>query len=100
VEFNGTRQLVLKDLRAIARHPDFDVNAVLRHRVTADVALIKLAAPLKISPAPLMPAGARSPPAIASSSPATALRFAAMARAAAQYARRPSSPPDSLEHCK
>jgi hypothetical protein len=100
VEFNGTRQPVLKDLRAIARHPDFDVNAVLRHRVTADVALIKLAAPLKISPAPLMPAGARSPPAIASSSPATALRFAAMARAAAQYARRPSSPPDSLEHCK
>lgn len=58
VEFNGTRQPVLKDLRAIARHPDFDVNAVLRHRVTADVALIKLAAPLKISPAPLMPAGA------------------------------------------
>jgi hypothetical protein len=49
---------VLKDLRTIARHPDFDVNAVLRHRVTADVALIKLAAPLKISPAPLMPAGA------------------------------------------
>ncbi|HEY6601155.1 MAG TPA: S1 family peptidase [Xanthobacteraceae bacterium] len=58
VEFDGARQLVLKDLRAIARHPDFDVNAVLRHRVTADVALIKLAAPLKISPAPLMPAGA------------------------------------------
>jgi hypothetical protein len=56
VEFNGTRQPVLKDLATIARHPDFDVNAVLRHRVTADVALIKLAAPLKISPAPLMPA--------------------------------------------
>jgi hypothetical protein len=58
VEFDGARQPVLKDLRTIARHPDFDVNAVLRHRVTADVALIKLAAPLKISPAPLMPAGA------------------------------------------
>jgi secreted trypsin-like serine protease len=58
VEFDGTRQPVLKDLASIARHPDFDVNAVLRHRVTADVALIKLAAPLKVSPAPLMPAGA------------------------------------------
>ncbi len=58
VEFDGARRPVLKDLRTIARHPDFDVNAVLRHRVTADVALIKLAAPLKFSPAPLMPAGA------------------------------------------
>jgi Trypsin len=58
VEFDNARQPVLKDLGAIARHPDFDVGAVLRHRVTADVALIKLAAPLKVSPAPLMPAGA------------------------------------------
>ena len=57
VEFDGARQPVLKDLGAIARHPDFDVSAVLRHRVTADVALIKLAAPLKVSPAPLMRAG-------------------------------------------
>jgi hypothetical protein len=57
VEFDGARQPVLRDLRAIARHPDFDVNAVRRHRVTADVALIN-AAPLKVSPAPLMPAGA------------------------------------------
>ncbi len=58
VEFDGARQPVLKDLRAIARHPDFDVTAVLRHRVTADVALIKLVAAMKASPAPLMPAAA------------------------------------------
>jgi trypsin len=58
VEFDGARQPVLKDLRAIARHPDFDVTAVLRHRVTADVALIKLVAAIKASPAPLMPAAA------------------------------------------
>jgi secreted trypsin-like serine protease len=57
IEFDGARQPVLKDLAAIARHPDFDVNAVLRHRVTADIALVKLAAPLKISPAPLAPDG-------------------------------------------
>ncbi|HZD29981.1 MAG TPA: S1 family peptidase [Xanthobacteraceae bacterium] len=57
IEFDGARQPVLKDLAAIARHPDFDVNAVLRHRVTADVALVKLAAPLKLVPAPLAPDG-------------------------------------------
>jgi len=53
IEFDGARQPVLKDLAAIARHPDFDVNAVLRHRVTADVALIKLAASMRLVPAPL-----------------------------------------------
>jgi secreted trypsin-like serine protease len=53
VEFDAARQPVLKDLAAIARHPEFDVNAALRHRVTADVALLKLAAPLKLIPAAL-----------------------------------------------
>jgi hypothetical protein len=57
IEFDGARQPMLKDLATIATHPDFDVNAVLRHRVTADVALVKLAAPLKILPAPLAPDG-------------------------------------------
>ncbi len=57
VEFDTARQPALKDLAIIARHPDFDVNAVLRHRVTADVALIKLTAPLKVAPALLAPAG-------------------------------------------
>src|SRR5262249_6732428 len=54
---DAARQPALKDLALIARHPDFDVNAALRHRVTADVALIKLAAPLKVVPALLAPAG-------------------------------------------
>ena len=57
VEFDTGRQPALKDLALIARHPDFDVNAALRHRVTADVALIKLAVPLKVVPALLAPAG-------------------------------------------
>jgi Trypsin len=57
IELGAGRQPVLKDLSTIARHPEFDVNAVLRHRVTADVALLKLAAPLKIVPAPLAPPG-------------------------------------------
>jgi hypothetical protein len=57
VDFDAARQPVLKDIAGIARHPDFDVNAALRHRVTADVALIKLAAPMKVTPALLAPAG-------------------------------------------
>jgi len=57
VEFDTARQPLLKEIASIARHPEFDVNAVLRHRVTADVALLKLAAPLKVVPALLAPAG-------------------------------------------
>lgn len=57
IDFDAARQPVLKDIADIARHPDFDVNAVLRHRVTADVALLKLAAPVKVVPALLGPAG-------------------------------------------
>ena len=54
VDFDAGRQPVLKDIANIARHPEFDVNAVLRHRVTADVALLKLAAPLvRVEPAVL-----------------------------------------------
>jgi len=57
VEFDSAHQPLLRDIAGIARHPDFDVNAVLRHRVTADVALLKLAAALKVVPALLAPAG-------------------------------------------
>lgn len=57
IEFDSARQPVLKDIASIARHPGFDANAALRHRVTADVALIKLAAPLKVVPAMLAPPG-------------------------------------------
>ena len=55
IEFDAARQPALKDVAAIARHPEFDVNAVLRHRVTADVALLKLAAPAKTAAAALAP---------------------------------------------
>jgi Trypsin len=53
VELDAARRPQLKDIAGIVRNPGFDVNAVLRHRVTADVALIKLASPLNIVPAPL-----------------------------------------------
>ena len=46
VEFDAARRPILKDVARIARHPGFDLNAMLAHRATADVALIKLAEPL------------------------------------------------------
>jgi secreted trypsin-like serine protease len=57
VEFDAARTPALKDIASIARHPGFDVNAVLRHRVTPDVALLKTAAPMKNTSAVLAPAG-------------------------------------------
>jgi hypothetical protein len=57
VEFESGRPPALKDIATIARHPGFDVNAVLRHRVTADVAVLKTAAPMKNTSAVLAPAG-------------------------------------------
>jgi hypothetical protein len=63
VEFDAAHVPALKDTAAIARHPDFDVTAVLRHRVTADVALVKLAAPVKTTTlAPLAPADGKIAP--------------------------------------
>jgi hypothetical protein len=56
VEFDAAHQATLKDVTSIARHPEFDVNAALRHRVTADVALLKVAG-LANPPVALAPAG-------------------------------------------
>jgi hypothetical protein len=57
VEFDAARRPALEDVAAIVRHPDFDVHAVQRHRVTADVALLKLVTPRRTRPATLAPAG-------------------------------------------
>ena len=57
VELDAAHHPTLRDVANVARHPDFDVNAVLRHRVTADVAALKLPAPLKVEPATLAAAG-------------------------------------------
>jgi hypothetical protein len=57
LELDSRRQPLLMDIARIARHPGFDAGAALRHRVTADVALLKLAEPLKIVPAMLAPPG-------------------------------------------
>ena len=53
VEFDGQRQPRLLDTTRAERHPQFSMQTFLGHRATADVALIKLAAPLDITPASL-----------------------------------------------
>jgi secreted trypsin-like serine protease len=42
----------LLDIRRIAAHPQFSVQAILAHRASADVALLQLLAPLPASKAP------------------------------------------------
>ena len=59
VELDANRQPILKDVLGIARHPQFDLKTMLAHRATADVALVKLAAPLPVTPVPLMGSRAR-----------------------------------------
>lgn len=55
MEFDAAHQPLLRDVASIARHPQFDLKSLLAHRATADVSLLKLAAPLGTSftPAPL-----------------------------------------------
>ena len=42
----------LLDIRRVASHPQFNVQAILAHRASADVALLQLAAPLPAAKAP------------------------------------------------
>jgi Trypsin len=55
MEFDAARNPQLRDVSTIARHPQFELASLLAHRATADVALLKLAAPLPqtFAPAPL-----------------------------------------------
>jgi hypothetical protein len=59
VEFDAAHVPQLKDVAAIARHPQFELATLRSHRATADVALMKLTAPLPaaFAPAPLAGAG-------------------------------------------
>jgi secreted trypsin-like serine protease len=53
MEFDAARQPTFFDVVTIARHPNFNLQTMLAHRATADVALMKLARPL---PASVIPA--------------------------------------------
>jgi secreted trypsin-like serine protease len=46
VQFDANRQPSLRDIARVERHPQFSMTIFRSHRATADVALIKLAAPL------------------------------------------------------
>lgn len=54
VEYDSARQPQLRDVKSVTAHPKFDLKTMLAHRATADVALLKLAAPLgSVSPVAL-----------------------------------------------
>jgi len=55
LEFRADKTPSLKTITAIARHPQFNLQTLLAHRATADVALLKLDAPLSMRPATLLP---------------------------------------------
>jgi secreted trypsin-like serine protease len=46
VEVEAGRAPVFRDVASVARHPRFNLQTMLAHRATADVALMRLAAPL------------------------------------------------------
>lgn len=51
VEFDAQRQPRLRDLQRVVRHPQFSQKTFDAHRATADVALVKFAAPVSSAPA-------------------------------------------------
>jgi secreted trypsin-like serine protease len=59
VEFGAEPKL--KDIARIERHPEFTARGMTTHRGTADVALVKLAAPLPVSVRPAVLGDLRTP---------------------------------------
>ena len=47
VEYDADRKPQLRDVKRVAIHPGFQMQAMLAHRATADVALLQLAMPAK-----------------------------------------------------
>jgi hypothetical protein len=47
VEYGADKQPSLQDVKSVAIHPGFNMQAMLAHRATADVALLQLDAPAK-----------------------------------------------------
>src|SRR4051812_48176705 len=47
VEYGADKQPSLQDVRTVAVHPGFNMQTMLAHRATADVALLQLGAPAK-----------------------------------------------------
>jgi secreted trypsin-like serine protease len=53
VVFDARRQPLLRDVAQVRHHPQFSIKTFLAHRATADVALLKLARPMALAPAPI-----------------------------------------------
>ena len=47
VEYGADKRASLQDVKSVAIHPGFNMQAMLAHRATADVALLQLGAPAK-----------------------------------------------------
>jgi secreted trypsin-like serine protease len=47
VEYGADKQPSLQDVRTVALHPGFNMQTMLAHRATADVALLQLTTPVK-----------------------------------------------------
>ena len=62
VAFEASGKPLLKSIASIARHPQFDAEAVRRYRTTADVALLKFAEAISSAPVPLGPSGLKVAP--------------------------------------
>jgi secreted trypsin-like serine protease len=60
VSYDARRQPQLLEIRRVAAHPQFDVQAILGHRASADVALLQLSEPFKAKP-PAPPGAPREP---------------------------------------
>ena len=102
VEYGADEQPQLQDVKSVAIHPGFNMQAMLAHRATADVALLQLEAPPKGKSAGRARHAAtfRSSSAAASPSPASASPCAATARAAAPSASPAWSRPASRARCR
>ncbi len=59
VDHDAAHRPRLLDVVSVSRHPQFNLSTLLAHRATADVALLKLAAPLRAAFAPAPMAGPR-----------------------------------------
>lgn len=62
VELDAEKKPIIKDTVGFAHHPQFNLKTLLAHRATADVALLKLAAPLSAKPVTLLPPRPRVAP--------------------------------------
>src|SRR5436189_5544596 len=65
VEYGADKQPSLQDVKSVAIHPGFNMQAMSGHRATADVALLQLAAPPKGKP-PAAPGQPYSPSSVGS----------------------------------